>query len=270
MGTLKEDKELHRSEITVAVVTPVGNERNYIDRAIEQMRSVIQKCKSYEIVWLLTSNDFCTDGTYEYLSDLSCKSGFEWIHVVKVDNTKALAHAYIAGYAAALQMGFDLIVEADVGHPYHYLPLLFDGLNDAPVVFGTRYGRKGDYKGPLTRKLLSKAGTWAGRLLLGFPMSDGTSGFQGFRREVLEQIPLYEFISTGHIFQTEMKRYCCKLDFMEIEYPYRSGQSSLSFKSITEAILLLFRLMTIRPLNPESIPCNLYSSCTFPKPAERQ
>jgi len=212
--------------LSVAVTTPVGNERDYIDDAVAQMKSVVKECRSYKVVCLPTFNDFSTDGTSEHLRDLSHQSGFEWIQENKVNNTKSLAQAYIAGYRAALRLKPDFIVEADIGHPYHYLPMIIAQLVNSPIVFGTRYGRTGEFRAPLARKCLSRIGTRVTKLLLGFRMSDGTGGFQGFRREVLEQIPFHKFVSTGHLFQTELKCYCSKLDFVEIEYPYIASRAT--------------------------------------------
>ncbi|MBN2370610.1 MAG: glycosyltransferase [Vicinamibacteria bacterium] len=253
-----------------AVVTPVGNERQQIDQAVERMRTVAARYDPFGLVWLTAFNDFCRDGTYEHLRDLSEAPGFEWLRVIRLDRTTSLARAYLAGYAAALRMGCDLIAEADIGHPYDKLPALFDGLDRAPVVFGTRYGRDAGYKGAWIRRLLSRTGALSGRLLLGLRMRDGTGGFYAFRRTVLEQIPLDRFLSTGHMFQTEMKRYCCRLDFVEIGFQHEIDQSSLDWRSFREAPWILVKLMAVSPVHPEAVSCRPSFSYTCPRPEARR
>ena len=73
-------------------------------------------------------------------------------------------------------------------------------------------------------------------------LSDMTSGFEGFQAEVLQKLNLDKFLSTGHMYQTEMRFYCRKLHCVEVPIHYIGGDSSLRFKSVTEALKILFQL----------------------------
>ena len=69
-----------------------------------------------------------------------------------------------------------------------------------------------------------------------------TSGFEGFQREVLEGMNLDRFLSTGHMYQTEMRYYCRNLRTIEVPIHYVGTASSLKGSSVTEALKLLFQL----------------------------
>lgn len=69
-----------------------------------------------------------------------------------------------------------------------------------------------------------------------------TSGFECFRNEVLESLNLDNFMSTGHMYQTEMRFYCRNLKTVEVPIHYVGTASSLKFASVTETLKLLFKL----------------------------
>ena len=59
---------------------------------------------------------------------------------------------------------------------------------------------------------------------------------------VLESMNLDRFLSTGHMYQTEMRYYCRNKNCVEVPIHYIGGDSSLRFKSVTEALKILFQL----------------------------
>ena len=95
---------------------------------------------------------------------------------------------------------------------------------------------------PLYRRILSQGGTLLSNLVLGTRLKDMTSGFEGFQRDVLERMNLDAFLSTGHMYQTEMRFYCRNLRTVEVPIHYVGSASSLKGSSVTEALRLLFRL----------------------------
>ena len=69
-----------------------------------------------------------------------------------------------------------------------------------------------------------------------------TSGFEAFKAEVLKGMNLDAFLSTGHMYQTEMRYYCRNLNTVEVPIHYTGSTSSLKLKSVTEALRILFML----------------------------
>ncbi|MBQ1525987.1 MAG: glycosyl transferase 2, partial [Lachnospiraceae bacterium] len=91
-------------------------------------------------------------------------------------------------------------------------------------------------------RILSSGGTILANLVLGTRLKDMTSGFEAFQRKVLAAMDLDAFLSRGHIYQTEMRFYCRKLNTVEVPIHYIGSESSLKMKSVTEAIKVLFML----------------------------
>ena len=95
---------------------------------------------------------------------------------------------------------------------------------------------------PIYRRVLSQGGTFLANFVLGTRLKDMTSGFEGFQRGVLERMDLDAFLSTGHMYQTEMRFYCRNLRTIEVPIHYVGTASSLKGSSVTEALRLLFQL----------------------------
>jgi dolichol-phosphate mannosyltransferase len=159
-----------------------------------------------------------------------------------------LADAYLDGFETALEKGADKIIEMDLGHDAHILPRIVDLLDFYPVVYTTRIHPSASFKSPLHRKAVSRLGSFLGQKLLfrwtGFIPSDLTSGFIGYRREVIEAIDEIPFESTGHFYQTEMKYNIHRLgwNFIEVPMNYNQGSSSLKLASIIEAAVVFVKL----------------------------
>jgi dolichol-phosphate mannosyltransferase len=71
----------------------------------------------------------------------------------------------------------------------------------------------------LHRLILSVGGNRYTRLVTGLPISDCTSGFQCFRREVLEGIDVTRLRSNGYAFIVELKYIAHRLGFRLAEVP---------------------------------------------------
>ena len=59
---------------------------------------------------------------------------------------------------------------------------------------------------------------------------------------ILEKFDFDKFLSTGHMYQTEMRFYCRKYKTIEVPIHYIGGESSLKMKSVKEALKILFML----------------------------
>ena len=110
-------------------------------------------------------------------------------------------------------------------------------------VWGSRFVEGGGISSqPLYRRILSSGGTILANVVLGTRLKDMTSGFEGFQAPVLRKLKLDEFLSLGHMYQTEMRYYCRKLNAIEVPIHYVGTASSLKGSSVTEALKLLFQL----------------------------
>ena len=130
------------------------------------------------------------------------------------------------------------------------LELPYDRLYVYPVVddyskdrTGSRFMKGGSMREqPLYRRILSGGGTLLSNLVLGTRLKDMTSGFEAFQREILENMNLEKFLSTGHMYQTEMRYYCRNCRTVEVPIHYVGTASSLKGSSVVEALKILFKL----------------------------
>ena len=138
------------------------------------------------------------------------------------------------------------VLEMDGGgsHLPAEIPQFLDRLEEGyDCVWGSRFMEGGSMREqPLYRRILSFGGTFLSNLVLGTRLRDMTSGFEAFQREVLEKLELSHFLSTGHMYQTEMRFYCRNLNTVEVPIHYVGTASSLKGSSVTEALRLLFQL----------------------------
>ena len=104
-----------------------------------------------------------------------------------------LGAAYLAGFAWALEAGYDVVgeMDADGSHQPEQLDRLLTALEGADLVIGSRWVPGGSVVNwPRRRELLSRGGNLYVRLLLGIEVRDATAGFRLFRRSALEKIDL--------------------------------------------------------------------------------
>jgi dolichol-phosphate mannosyltransferase len=82
--------------------------------------------------------------------------------------------------------------------------------------------------------------------LLGTRQTDMTSGFELFSRETLIMVIGRGIQSRAHFFQTEIKTFCRKLNYVEVPITYRAASPRLSRAAVMEAFRQLWRLFQLR------------------------
>jgi dolichol-phosphate mannosyltransferase len=107
-------------------------------------------------------------------------------------------------------------------------------------VFGSRFIAGGSVTGSsVTRRFLSKAGTILSNALLGTNLKDMTSGFQGFRREIIGMILEVPIRSSAHFYQTELRYLLRNKKITEIPIHYNAPSPRVSLRSIRNALSTL-------------------------------
>lgn len=171
------------------------------------------------------------------------------LRVIWAPESQGVADAYVRGYHEALDAGCDWILEIDAGfsHQPTDIPRFFDRMGQGfDCVFGSRNLEDGRNFGTLQRRMVSRCGTLAARLLLGARLTDMTSGFQLFRRQALEMILSKGIRSKGPFFQTEMKSFCRSLRVDEVPIEYHAGTHHIAGRAIKESCQNLLRLFRMR------------------------
>jgi dolichol-phosphate mannosyltransferase len=162
-----------------------------------------------------------------------------------------LGRAYVEGFRWGLKRDFQLFLEmdADLSHPPEKIPVLLEASRKHPVVVGSRYvGRRVNVVNwPITRLIISVFGSVYARVITRLPVMDATGGFNLWRREVLEAIPLERIESNGYAFQVELKLRAWRKGFKPLEIPIvfterENGESKMSKRIVLEAVWKIWKL----------------------------
>ena len=223
----------------IIIVMPVANEEATMGSVIDKILAL-----PYDNLYLYPVIDsYSKDRTEEIIR--SYEPGGR-VKCIFYKESRGVISCYLEGYRQALLDGAECVLEMDGGgsHQPEEIPQFIEKLEEGyDCVWGSRFTKGGQMAHqPLYRKILSSGGTILANLVLGTKLKDMTSGFEGFQADVLNRMNLDEFLSTGHMYQTEMRFYCRKLNCVEVPIHYIGGDSSLKFRSVTEALEILFRL----------------------------
>ncbi len=234
------------SALRLAILCPMANEHETAVAFVEEMLSATATFR--EVVFLAILDRASTDGTIDALRRLERRE--PRLRVVWAPENRGTVDAYIRGYREALATGFEWILEIDAGFSHspadleRFLPHMTD---DWDCIFGSRFCRGGRVSGmSVSRYVISRGGTLLTNLLLGTRLSDMTSGYQMFRRNVLEAVLARGIRSRGHFFQTEIKVYCRKLRVKEVPIHYSNPSDSVTGASLRDAFRCLFDLFRRR------------------------
>jgi dolichol-phosphate mannosyltransferase len=224
----------------VWLVLPTYNEAENIDPFV---RAVLPQLAASGLEHhVLVVDDNSPDGTGSLADRLAAE--FAEVEVLHRPAKHGLGRAYLAGFRRALDSGADLILEmdADFSHDPADLPRLIEAAGSADLVLGSRYVRGGGVSDwGLTRRALSRGGSWYARRVLRVPVRDLTGGFKCFNRRVLETIQLDTVNADGYGFQIELTYCAIKAGFsvMEVPITFRDrqvGTSKMSPRIALEAV----------------------------------
>ena len=222
------------------IVMPVANEESTMGQILDEILEL-----PYENLYIYPVVDsYSKDRTEEIIREKEKIS--DRVKCIFYQESTGVISCYLEGFRQALADGAERILEMDGGgsHLPAEIPQFLEKMEDGyDCVWGSRFMDGGSMKEqPLYRRILSQGGTFLSNFVLGTRLKDMTSGFEGFQREVLEGMNLDRFLSTGHMYQTEMRYYCRNLRTIEVPIHYVGTASSLKGSSVTEALKLLFQL----------------------------
>jgi dolichol-phosphate mannosyltransferase len=227
------------------VVIPTYDERENLPVLVKRLLDlVIPDLK------ILFVDDASPDGTGK-LADEYAKQYPEKIYVLHRSCKQGLGTAYLQGFARALELGAERVVQmdADFSHPPEKLVEFMQAIQSADLVIGSRYVAGGslDENWPFWRKALSGFGNFYARTLLHGQIHDMTGGFRMWRRDALERMPLDQVRSNGYMFQVEMAYIAQLLHFRVSEIPIyfaerKFGKSKIDFSIQMEAAISVWEL----------------------------
>ncbi|MCL3778191.1 MULTISPECIES: polyprenol monophosphomannose synthase [unclassified Actinomyces] len=224
------------------VVIPTYNEIESLPGALERVRAAAPQAH------VLVVDDSSPDGTGAFADARAAED--DHVHVLHRQEKNGLGPAYLAGFAWALDAGYELVVEmdADGSHRAEDLALLLQRaqMSDAPdLVIGSRWVSGGATEGWDARRVaLSRAGNLYINAMLGTRVKDATAGFRVYTASVLRRLDLSRVEALGYGFQVNMTLLVEEAGGRVVEMPItfverEAGRSKLSGGIFTEELALV-------------------------------
>ena len=168
------------------IIIPSYNEAENI---VDIINDVIVKRASFHV---LVVDDNSPDKTYELVEEEIIKNPKK-IFLIKRKKKSGLGTAYVEGFKWAIDNGYERIFEMDADYSHDPEDLqrmnVFLDNDGYDVVIGSRYiSGVNVVNWPIQRVLLSYFASIYARLITGVPIKDLTSGFVGYKVNVLKSI----------------------------------------------------------------------------------
>jgi dolichol-phosphate mannosyltransferase len=197
----------------------------------------------------LVIDDDSPDRTWELVAAMAGRD--PCVHLLHRRTDRGRGRAGRAGFARALEMGAEVVVEmdADFSHPPRFVPALLAALaTGADVALGSRAVVGGQDLGrPLWRRVVTRLANAYIRWVLWLPVRDCNSGFRAFTRQALEKIGIDRIRARGPGIVQEIlfkaHRQGLVLREVPIEFIERArGQSTLTMKTLMQGYWLVLSL----------------------------
>jgi dolichol-phosphate mannosyltransferase len=217
----------------IVVLIPTYNERENLAMIVSRLRVAVPEAD------VLVLDDSSPDGTGEVADKLAADDS--QVRVLHRQSKLGLGAAYLAGFARALDEGYEVLVEmdADGSHQPEQLPSLLLALAEADVVLGSRWVPGGSVVNwPIQRKALSLAGNVYTRVLLGMPIGDATGGYRAYRAAALRSLNLAGVASTGYCFQVDLVWRAVRRGLSVVEVPITFVERTVGVSKMSEGIVV--------------------------------
>jgi dolichol-phosphate mannosyltransferase len=184
------------------ILIPTYNESIAIVELLEKL-STLHNQRDFDVIVL---DDNSPDKTADIVDNLR----LPWVTIIRRPGKAGLGAAYRAGFAEVLKSDkytHVVTMDADGSHRVEDLPAMLDARHESQlsITLGTRWIKGGSVVNwPLSRQLLSRAGTAYARIALRIPLHDLTGGFRVYSVALLRKLNLTEMTATGYCFQIEM------------------------------------------------------------------
>ena len=221
------------------ILIPTYNESISIVELLNSLATLHNE-RSFDVLVL---DDNSPDKTADIVDNLS----LPWVKVLRRPGKAGLGAAYRAGFAEVLRSDrytHVVTMDADGSHRVEDLSAMLDAphKSELSITLGTRWIDGGSVVNwPISRQLLSKAGTAYARIALRIPLHDLTGGFRVYSVALLRKLNLTEMTATGYCFQIEMAMASDLAGASKIEVPITfveriNGVSKMSKSIVIEAL----------------------------------
>jgi glycosyltransferase involved in cell wall biosynthesis len=170
--------------IKYSIVVPFNNEEENVTVLYARLKQVMEQVgDSFELVLV---DDGSTDRTYKLLEEVAAVDSR--VLVVKLRRNFGQTSALAAGFDNA-SGEFILAMDGDLQHDPNEIPKFIEKLDEGyDVVSGWRKDRVDNL---IMRRIPSRCANWLMARFSGVDLRDFGTTFKAYRREVIQNIPLY-------------------------------------------------------------------------------
>ena len=229
----------HEGVLKYSIVVPFHNEEDNVTALYDRLKAVMEHVladqrDTFELVFV---DDGSRDRTYRMLEEIAAVDSR--VLVIKLRRNFGQTSALAAGFDHA-QGEFILAMDGDLQHDPLEVPRFLAKLEEGyDVVSGWRTERGDNF---LLRQIPSRTANWLMASLSGVPIHDFGTTFKAYRREVIQNIPLY---GEMHRFIPALANwYGASICEIPISNPART--SGKSHYGISRTFRVFFDLLTIR------------------------
>jgi dolichol-phosphate mannosyltransferase len=228
----------------VVVMIPTYNERESIGPLVQDILALPVE----DELSVLVVDDSSPDGTAGEVMDIGERD--PRLRLLLRREKRGRGSAGIEGFRKALDLGADFVVEmdGDGSHQPLFIPSLLQAAQSHDLVLGSRFVKNGkDADRPPHRRLVTFLVRHFIRRLFSVSVSDVSSGYRCFRREVLEKVGLDSLISTGPSIVLEILYKAHRLGFTIVEVPIvfvdrKKGKTKLTGLTLWRTLLMAIRI----------------------------
>jgi glycosyltransferase involved in cell wall biosynthesis len=167
-----------------SIVVPFHNEEQNITELYDRLKVVMEATNEpFELVFV---DDGSRDHTFSLLQQIAAVD--RRVVVVKLRRNFGQTSALAAGFDHA-QGEYVIAMDGDLQHDPHDIPLFLRKLREGyDIVSGWRKQRIDNF---VMRRLPSRCANWLMAKLSGVDLHDFGTTFKAYRREVVQEVPLY-------------------------------------------------------------------------------
>jgi dolichol-phosphate mannosyltransferase len=223
---------------------------------IPEFHSSVRAAVDFDIVFI---DDSSPDGSAEIIRGIA--SSDPGVFLLSRPRKEGLGKAYAEGFRRVLEMGRwgrVFMMDADLSHQPGHLPEIDRALEGCDLCLGSRYLHGVSVLNwSIVRLNLSYAANGYIRAVTGLSFTDCTSGYRGFRSEILPLILASGIRASGYAFLVEMlhRVWTSGLRISEVPIVFterKHGASKVSARVFAESFLTPLRLGLNRRRPPKS------------------
>jgi glycosyltransferase involved in cell wall biosynthesis len=167
-----------------SIVVPLHNEQENVTDLYDRLKAIMEaNGESFELVLV---DDGSTDRSFPLLREIAAVDSR--VTVVKLRRNFGQTSALAAGFDHA-RGDYIIAMDGDLQHDPADIPLFLEKISEGyDIVSGWRKHRMDNL---WMRRIPSHCANWLMAKLSGVPIHDFGTTFKAYRREILEQVPLY-------------------------------------------------------------------------------